>query len=159
MSRRGLIVCVTGGRDYADRAHLFDTLDAIHRGTVYQPPLAEGIHGIATIVHGACGWDEGDPSTWELLRLEGADALADEWAASRGVELCRMPANWTKYGRPAGPRRNTAMAAKLVHLGHHRALVVAAPGNRGTANMVAQARGKQLQVRACCSAHPLAVTR
>ena len=146
MSARGLIVVVTGGRDYTDRERVFAELDAIHRGAVYLPPLAEGIHGIKTIVHGACGWDEGDSATWSKPLL-GADALADEWAKARDVGLTRMPANWTKYGNAAGPRRNTAMVAKLVALGHWRTLVVAAPGGRGTANMIAQARGKHLPVR------------
>ncbi len=155
MSARGLIVLVTGGRDYADRAHVFEVLDAIHRGAACAPGLEEAIHGVAMIVHGACGWNESAPSSWELLRLRGADAGADDWASDRGIALTRMPADWTKYGNGAGPRRNTAMAARLVVLGHWRALVVAFPGDRGTANMVAQARGKQLRVRPCCELHPL----
>jgi hypothetical protein len=141
---RGLIVLCTGGRDYVDREHVFGTLDAIHAGTVYAPPLAEGIHGIATLVHGGAG---------------GADRIAERWAIERGVTIETYPADWTKYGKGAGPRRNTAMAARLVALGHWRGLVVAFPGARGTANMVAQARGKRLVVRACCDAHPLAVAR
>jgi len=36
----------------------------------------------------------------------GADALAEEWAISRGVPVRILPAEWGKYGRSAGPRRN-----------------------------------------------------
>ena len=57
---------VTGGRDYADRANVWATLDAIHAATP-----------IATVIHGAC------PT--------GADRHAAEWAANRGVGRERIP--------------------------------------------------------------------
>lgn len=131
------VVLVTGGRSYADRAHVFAVLDAIH---------AE--RPIAVIVEGAA---------------RGADQLASEWAVAREVENKRMPADWNAHGKGAGPRRNTAMAGRLrshAHAyGQDSVLVVAFPGGRGTANMIAQARGKQLPVRPCCPSHPLESTR
>lgn len=39
----------------------------------------------------------------------GADALADEWASEREVPFMRFPAQWTKHGKSAGPRRNQQM--------------------------------------------------
>ena len=41
----------------------------------------------------------------------GADQMGEEWAASRGCEVIRMPAQWDKYGKSAGPKRNEEMAA------------------------------------------------
>lgn len=47
------------------------------------------------IVHGGC------PS--------GADAMAQSWAESLGVPTEVYPANWLKYGKPAGHIRNKEM--------------------------------------------------
>ena len=37
----------------------------------------------------------------------GADALAERFAASHGVPLVVVPADWKKFGRSAGPVRNS----------------------------------------------------
>lgn len=47
------------------------------------------------IVHGEC------PT--------GADAIADMWAQHNVLFIERFPADWGRYGRSAGPRRNKAM--------------------------------------------------
>lgn len=104
---RNLRLIVCGGRDYADRDHVFATLDHIHA----QRNIALIIEGGAT----------------------GADRLAREWAQDRGVPFRTEPANWTQFGRAAGPLRNARMLA-LEPDG-----VVAFPGGRGTENMVRQA--------------------
>ncbi len=41
---------------------------------------------------------------------DGADALGERYAAENGLKLERYPADWKKYGRSAGPRRNRQMA-------------------------------------------------
>ena len=76
---------VTGGRDYADRAHVWATLDAIHAAAP-----------ITVLVHGAC------PA--------GADRHAAEWATVRDVQQEPHPADWRRFGRAAGPVRNQEMA-------------------------------------------------
>ena len=65
----------------------------------------------------------------------GADALAALWAAEHEITLRCFPAEWGKYGRGAGPIRNQQMIDE-----GRPELVVAFPGGRGTANMVALAR-------------------
>lgn len=40
----------------------------------------------------------------------GADLLGERWAEENGVKLTRMPAQWVKYGKRAGPLRNEEMA-------------------------------------------------
>lgn len=76
-----MLVC--GGRDYADREHVFRVLDREHGGL----PIDLLVHGGAS----------------------GADALAAEWAAQAGVPAKAYPANWKAEGRAAGPKRNQRM--------------------------------------------------
>jgi hypothetical protein len=64
----------------------------------------------------------------------GADRLAGEWAASRGIPVEVHPADWQKYGRAAGPIRNQQMIDRKPDM------VVAFPGGRGTADMVRRVR-------------------
>lgn len=99
-------VLICGGRDYADAVTMTRLLDKYHR----QAKFTEVIHGGA----------------------RGADTLAGQWAASRGIPVTVFPADWEKYGRIAGHIRNNQMLRE-----GKPALVIAFPGNRGTANMIA----------------------
>lgn len=73
---------VCGGRDYTDRAFLWNVLDG------YGPPeIGEIVSGMAP----------------------GADILAAEWALRFGFPLHRFPADWRLHGRAAGPIRNQRM--------------------------------------------------
>ncbi len=40
----------------------------------------------------------------------GADALGERYALENGFGIEKYPAEWSKYGRSAGPRRNKQMA-------------------------------------------------
>ena len=40
----------------------------------------------------------------------GADSLGEKYANENGLKIEKHPANWEKYGRSAGPRRNKQMA-------------------------------------------------
>ena len=40
----------------------------------------------------------------------GADALGKRFAQERGLSVEQYPADWERYGRAAGPRRNAQMA-------------------------------------------------
>lgn len=65
----------------------------------------------------------------------GADTLADQWAKANGVTIDPYPADWSKHGKAAGPIRNSKMLASVCP-----DLVIAFPGNRGTADMVGKAK-------------------
>lgn len=45
----------------------------------------------------------------------GADTLGAHYAKDHGYGLIEMPADWGKYGRSAGYRRNEDMAAVATH--------------------------------------------
>jgi len=46
----------------------------------------------------------------------GADTLGERYAALRGLKLIRMPADWKRYGKSAGYKRNVEMAQTGTHL-------------------------------------------
>lgn len=101
---------VCGGRDFSDRGRVYRALDAVN---------AAG-RGVDVIVHGDA---------------RGADALARDWAGERKVAQAVFPADWSSHGRAAGPIRNQVM----IDVGRPDA-VLAFPGGRGTADMVARCR-------------------
>ena len=98
-----IIVC--GGRDYTDGTTVARVLSALD--------LSD-----ATVVHGAA---------------PGADSLAADWCRTFGVPEEPHTADWSHYGKAAGPIRNAMMLAGAD-------LVIAFPGGRGTADMVTRAR-------------------
>lgn len=74
----------------------------------------------------------------------GADTLGERYASEKGLKTEIHPADWDKYGRAAGPKRNAEMAASADAL-------IAFPKNgeenRGTKNMIKLARDKGLSIR------------
>ena len=73
----------------------------------------------------------------------GADALGKRYAKEHGIEVLSFPANWDKYGKSAGYRRNREMAAIA------DSLVAFWDGSsKGTANMIdiMQRAGKPVKV-------------
>lgn len=80
-----LRLLITGSRDWPDDRSLHSLLSMIY--------FASGKDMI--IVHGDC------PT--------GADHQAEIWATHNGIETEKHPANWSQYGRSAGPRRNQEM--------------------------------------------------
>ena len=85
--------------------------------------------------------DEINPTFVIHGNARGADSLAHEWAISRHRHGVACPANWARDGRRAGPLRNQRM------LGHGPDLIIAFPGGRGTADMVARAQKAGIPVR------------
>jgi len=76
-----IIVC--GGRDYADRARVWEVLDGL---------LAE--FGPFVLVHN---------------RIDNADAMAREWADGRKIVAEPFYCDWSTHGRAAGQIRNRQM--------------------------------------------------
>lgn len=113
------VVIVTGGRKYSDR-------DAAHAALSAQMPFDTLIQGSAP----------------------GADRLCKQWAFIRGIEVINMPADWDKHGNAAGPIRNAAMMAlgAAAKRAGETVVVLAFPGNRGTANAVECAEREGLTV-------------
>lgn len=104
-------VLVCGGRDLKNVAFVYSRLDALHA----ERPFTHFIQGGA----------------------KGADAIAREWAIHKpGIELYICKAEWEKYGKEAGGRRNSRM------LEWKPDLVVAfpTPNSRGTWVMIRKAR-------------------
>lgn len=108
-----LIVC--GGRDYEDRAFVYRAMDYIAARRT-----------ITYVVEGG---------------QTGADTFAREWAKERGVPVHTEEAQWTLYGKPAGPIRNRKMLIDWEPNG-----VVAFPGNSGTQNMMDQAAQRNVPI-------------
>lgn len=71
----------------------------------------------------------------------GADSYAQTWAHLHQIDYRVYPARWSKDGKAAGPIRN----ARMLHA-FQPDLVVAFPGGRGTADMVARARQAGVEV-------------
>ena len=105
-----------GGRDYDDWE------------TMWRVFIDEGFFAgeAPTLVHGDA---------------RGADRMAEHIWSEVGEPVEAHPADWEKYGRAAGPKRNQEMLDSGVDL------VRAFPGGRGTADMVKRARAAGKAVR------------
>ncbi len=83
-----------------------------------------------TVIHGAA---------------QGADTIAAALGVRLGLHMKAVPAEWERFGRAAGPIRNKWM------LGMEPDLVLAFHNDirqsKGTANMIAIARKKGIEVR------------
>ncbi|MBL4559392.1 MAG: DUF2493 domain-containing protein [Labilibaculum sp.] len=75
---------------------------------------------------------------------KGADKLGEQYAKEKGYKITRFPANWNKYGKAAGPKRNEQMA------NYSDALIAFWDGeSRGAKNMIQLARSNNLEVKIC----------
>jgi hypothetical protein len=72
----------------------------------------------------------------------GADSGAAAWARSSEIPQSCFPADWDRYGRQAGPLRNTQMLAE----GRPDVVIALYPAGAGTADMVRKARAAGLPV-------------
>ncbi len=73
---------------------------------------------------------------------QGVDSLATRYAIEHGIEHIRVPADWKRYGRGAGRKRNEQMAV----MGD--ALIAIWDGkSRGTRHMIDCARQRTLHVK------------
>jgi len=118
-------VLVCGGRDFADKALMWKTLDETFPHS--EPDEYGNWLPIGTLIQGDC------PT--------GADALAVDYAMVNWLGLKSFPADWRKHGRSAGPIRNQQMIVE-----GKPDVVIAFPGGRGTADMVSKARAAGVPV-------------
>ena len=104
-------VLVCGGRNYRDRDRVFQVLDSIEA---------------LVVIHGGA---------------RGADQLAGAWAKERQVSCNTYSAQWDRYGKSAGFRRNEQMLNE-----GNPDLIIAFPGGNGTAHMMRIARQRGYEV-------------
>jgi len=111
-------VLVCGDRNWIDGALIFEALRVEHFGLD------------TVVVDGAA---------------RGADSLGHAAALELGLQTERFPANWTRYGRGAGPIRNQQMLDGGLDLvmAFHDDLA----HSKGTAHMVRIARKAGIAVR------------
>ena len=92
MKRMRLIIA--GGRDFFQPEHTFlmrETLDKL---------LANVNNSDIEIVSG---------------KANGADRLGEEYANFKGIQLKQFPAEWDRFGKSAGYKRNVQMAEYANH--------------------------------------------
>lgn len=106
---------IAGGRDFRDRTWMTD-----HVGYVTTVDAQAGRETV--VVEGGA---------------RGADSLARLVATEFGHQVVEFEAEWDRYGKSAGYRRNEQMARFLKHCQRkgHTVSVVLFPGGRGTEHM------------------------
>lgn len=105
-------VLITGSRDWQRPQAVTNALDDLLNSHTADPLV---------VVHGACH--------------TGADRIAQDWARRHAVRDEPHPAEWTRYGRRAGPLRNQAM----VDLGADVCLAFPTALSRGTRDCMQRA--------------------
>lgn len=80
-------VAIVGSRGFNDYQFLIESMD-------YMLSIKSKTHKIEII----CGC------------ARGADTLGKQYGISKGYDVIEMPAEWDKYGKSAGYRRNEAMS-------------------------------------------------
>lgn len=108
-------VMVTGSRNWSNAQAIQDALEG---------QLVE--HGAITVVHGAA---------------RGADSIADNWAKAKIAQGAKVkveahPAEWDRYGKSAGPKRNQ----KMIDLGAKVVLAFPLGKSVGTRHAMGAAR-------------------
>lgn len=115
-------VVVAGSRNFQDKELLFSKLDFFLQNQ--RPEKIEIVSGMA----------------------KGADTMGEEYARARGLKIKRFPAEWDRFGKSAGYRRNEQMAT------YADALVAFWDGHSpGTRHMISLCREKGIQVRVVIS--------
>ncbi len=118
-------IIIAGSRDFCDYNLMKKTLDDfINSQKVNKANI--------TIISGAAS---------------GADNLGERYAIENDIALMRCPADWKKYGRAAGPKRNEYMAQLAQANGECGVLFAFWDGtSRGTKSMISLAEKNGLSV-------------
>ncbi|MFT5253697.1 MAG: hypothetical protein ACI87N_002740 [Flavobacteriales bacterium] len=73
---------------------------------------------------------------------KGADNLGEKYAAEKGFPLTKFPADWNRYGKSAGPKRNQQMA------NYADVLIAFWDGkSKGSLNMINEAKKTNLSIK------------
>jgi hypothetical protein len=88
---------------------------------------------------------KGDGGFVDKIKVAGADKLAEDYAIKKGYKITFFPANWNKFGKSAGPRRNKQMAD---YCGAEDGLIAFwDKKSRGTKNMIELAKEKGMKIK------------
>ena len=109
-------VIIAGGRDFDDYPKLCRICDVILQG-----------QNKVEIVSGTC---------------KGADLLGERYAIERNYHIKQFPADWKRYGKSAGYKRNVEMAVYADEL-----IAFWDGKSKGTKNMIDQATQAGLNVK------------
>jgi hypothetical protein len=121
-------VIVCGGRDFKDRDFFSSRMNEIAY-RLFERTVADEYGNFlysTTIISGGA---------------KGVDQLAIDWAIVENTGYKEYKADWDKYGKAAGPIRNQQMIDE-----GKPDLVIAFPGGKGTADMVARAKQAGIEV-------------
>ena len=127
-------IIIAGGREFNDYELLRKTLNEYFESTLNVEPVVteRGSLCIEIISGGA----------------KGADSLGEKYAEEYRIPVIRYPADWKKYGRAAGPKRNEEMARAAATDGISGVLFAFWNGtSSGTANMIKTAEKYKLDVK------------
>jgi hypothetical protein len=123
-------VLVCGGRTFNNRELVYNTLYNIADEFNLRSPSDEYGNSLPLGLHIISG------------EASGADSIATDFAVVNLTGYSGYPADWEKYGKSAGPSRNTKMLVD-----GKPDMVIAFPGGRGTADMVRKAQSAGIPVR------------
>lgn len=107
-------VIICGGQNFLDFLRVWKDLYTFH-----------GEHTITHVIEGGA---------------RGVDHMAREWAQQAQIPYTTVPAQWDRYGKSAGYKRNVQMADM------NPDAVIAFPGGHGTKMMVDIARERSIAV-------------
>ena len=131
-------IIIAGGRDFNNYELLKKTLSEYFENTLKIDPAV-----VSSV-------EESDVLRIEIISggASGADSLGEKYAKEYGIPVVRYPADWKKYGRAAGPKRNEKMARAAAADGISGILFAFWDGtSRGTANMIKIAEKFKLDVK------------
>ena len=86
-TEKQLRILICGSRDWTDKRRIGRYLDDLLAAECLEPKNL-------VVIHGGC---------------KGADHHAGMEARGRGCQVLEFPANWSKFGLSAGPKRNQQM--------------------------------------------------
>lgn len=112
-------IIIAGGRDFND----YDFLKK--EASIFISEIDNGDH--IEIVSGGA---------------KGVDLLGEKFAEEKNLELIVFAADWKKFGRAAGPKRNAQMAKYATHL-----LSFWNGESKGTKSMLTLAKKENLKVK------------
>lgn len=124
-----MILAVTGGRALVPGPALARRFYDV---VLERVPVPYGV-----LRHGGAG-ERSRAGLW----LRGADLWAADAAATLGLAVVEYPADWGLHGKAAGPIRNRAMLEGPPGV----RLLIAFPGNRGTADCIRAATERGIEV-------------